>query len=104
MLLLSLEIWVEPLEASHYIQPKASISIFYWLFSVHLFKFSTKFGHSIPPPLSLDGHSVKWSLGALHTTTEGREAVDFHQSNCKNPRVRPLALHTKAKVPKAVAI
>jgi hypothetical protein len=26
-------------------------------------------------------------LGALHTLAEGREAIDFHQSNCKNPRV-----------------
>jgi hypothetical protein len=30
------------------------------------------------------------NLGALHTMAEGREAVDFHQSSCKNPRVRPL--------------
>jgi hypothetical protein len=31
---------------------------------------------------------------------EGREAVDFHQSNCKKPRVRPLdpTLHIMAKV------
>jgi hypothetical protein len=29
-------------------------------------------------------------LGVLHTMAEGWEAVDFHQSNCKQPRGRPL--------------
>jgi hypothetical protein len=39
---------------------KAPLTILYWLFSTHFFGFSTKFGHSIPRPLDLDGHSVKW--------------------------------------------
>ena len=30
-----------------------------YAFSTHLFGLSTKFGHSIPRPLDLDGHSVK---------------------------------------------
>jgi hypothetical protein len=47
-----------PLEASHYAWPKAPLTIFYWLFSTHFFGLSTKFGHSIPRPLDLDGHSV----------------------------------------------
>ena len=30
------------------------------------------------------------NFGALHTMAEGREAVNFHQSNCKKPRVWSL--------------
>jgi hypothetical protein len=41
---------------------------------------------------------------ALHTMAEGREAVDFHQSNCKKPRVRPLDPSHYGQSPKAVAI
>jgi hypothetical protein len=52
-------LWAWPLEASHYTRPKAPLTIFYWLFSAHFFGLSTKFGHSIPQPLDLDGHSVK---------------------------------------------
>ena len=52
-------LWAWPLEASHYARLKAPITIFYWLFSAHFFGLSTKFGHSIPRPLDLDGHSVK---------------------------------------------
>jgi hypothetical protein len=51
-------LWVWPLEASHYARPKAPLTIFYWLFLVHFFDLSTKFGHSIARPLNLDGHSV----------------------------------------------
>jgi hypothetical protein len=29
-------------------------------------------------------------LGPLHTMADGREAVDFHQLDCKKPRIRPL--------------
>ena len=29
-------------------------------------------------------------LGSLHTTAEGREALGFHQSDCKKPRIWPL--------------
>jgi hypothetical protein len=43
-------------------------------------------------------------LGALHTMAEGREAVDFHQSNCKNPRVQPLDPSHYGQSPKAVTI
>ena len=32
------------------------------------------------------------SLGPLHTTAEGQEAVDFHQLDCKKPRIPPLDL------------
>jgi hypothetical protein len=35
---------------------------YYWLFPTHLFGLSTVFGHSIPRPLDLDGHSVKRPL------------------------------------------
>jgi hypothetical protein len=55
-------LWAWPLEASHYAQPKAPLTIFYWLFSAHLFGLLTKFGHSIPRPLDLDGHSVNRPL------------------------------------------
>jgi hypothetical protein len=41
---------------------KAPFTISYWLFSAHFFGLSTKFGHSIPWPLDLDGHSMKWPL------------------------------------------
>jgi hypothetical protein len=30
------------------------------------------------------------ALRALHTMAGGQEAADFHQSNCKKPRVQPL--------------
>jgi hypothetical protein len=30
------------------------------------------------------------NLGPLHTMVEGREAVNFHQSDCKKPRIQPL--------------
>jgi hypothetical protein len=54
-------LWAWPLEASHYARPKAPLTLSYWLlFSAHFFDLSTKFGHSIPRPLDLDGHSVKW--------------------------------------------
>jgi hypothetical protein len=33
-----------------------------YVFSAHFFGLSTKFGHSIPQPLDLDGHSVKRPL------------------------------------------
>jgi hypothetical protein len=49
-----------PLEASHYTRPKTPIPMFYWLLSAHFFRLSTKLGHSIPRPLDLHGHSVKW--------------------------------------------
>jgi hypothetical protein len=55
-------LWTLGLEASHYARPKAPIPIFYWLFSAHFFGLSTKFGHSIPRPLDLDGHSAKRPL------------------------------------------
>jgi hypothetical protein len=45
-------------------------------------------------------HTIAWfwksletafgHVGALHTMAEGQEAVNFHQSNCKKPRVQPL--------------
>jgi hypothetical protein len=54
--------WAWSLEASHYARPKAPIPIFYWLFLAHFFGLSTKFGHSIPRPLDLDGHNVKQPL------------------------------------------
>jgi hypothetical protein len=60
-------LWAWPLEASHYAWPKALLTIFYWLCSTHFFGLSTKFGHSIPRPLDLDGHSVKWPLVVLTT-------------------------------------
>jgi hypothetical protein len=53
-------LWAWPLEASHYAWPKAPLTIFYWLFSAHFFGLSTKFGYSIPHPLNLDAHSVRW--------------------------------------------
>jgi len=34
---------------------------------------------------------------------EGREVVDFHKSNCKKPRVRPLDPSRYGQSPKAVA-
>jgi hypothetical protein len=49
------------------------------------------------PPVGF-GNTI--SLGALHTMTEGREVVDFRQSNCKNPRVQllhPFTLWPKSK-------
>jgi len=53
-----LSVW--PLEASQYVWLKAPLTIFDWLFSTHFLGLSTKFDHSIPRPLDLDGHSVKW--------------------------------------------
>jgi hypothetical protein len=43
-------------------------------------------------------------LGALHTMAEGLHAVDFHQSNCKKPRVRPLDPSRYDQSPKTIAI
>jgi hypothetical protein len=60
-------------EASHYAWPKAPLTIFYWLFSARFFGLLTKFGHSIPRPLDLDGHSMKRpsnSTGSSLTTIE----------------------------------
>jgi hypothetical protein len=48
-----------PLEASQCARPKAPILICYWLFWAYFFGLSTKFAHSIPQPLDLDGYSVK---------------------------------------------
>jgi hypothetical protein len=46
-------------KASHYAQLKAPLTISYgYVFSAHFFGLSTKFGHSTPRPLDLDGHSV----------------------------------------------
>jgi hypothetical protein len=45
-----------------------------------------------------------YALGALHTMAEGREAVDFHESNCEKPRVRPLDPSHYGQSPKAVTI
>jgi hypothetical protein len=42
------------------------------------------------------------NFGALHTMAKGREAVDFHQSNCKNPRVRPLNPSHYSQSPKVI--
>jgi hypothetical protein len=42
-------------------------------------------------------------LGPVHTMAGGREAVDFHQSNCKKSRVRPLDPSHYGQSPKAVA-
>jgi hypothetical protein len=50
------------------------------------------------------GSCVKWPSGVLHTMAEGREVVDFHISNCKKPRVRPLDPSRYGQSPKAVAI
>jgi hypothetical protein len=77
----------------------------YILFAIFnpFFGLSTKFGHSIPQPLNLDGHSVKHPLGALHTMDLGQEAVDFHQLNYKKPRVWPLDPSHYGQSPKAVA-
>jgi hypothetical protein len=55
-------LWAWPLEASHYAWLKAPLTIFYCFFPAHFFGLSTKFGHSIPRPLDLDGHSVKRPL------------------------------------------
>jgi hypothetical protein len=44
-----------------------------------------------------------FNLGALHTMAEGRKAVDFHQSDCKKPRVWPLDPSQYGQSPKAVA-
>jgi hypothetical protein len=55
-------LWAWPLEASHYARAKASLTIFYWLFSAHFFRISTKFGHSTARPLDLDGHNVNRPL------------------------------------------
>jgi hypothetical protein len=41
-------------------------------------------------------------LGPVHTMAEGQEAVDFHQSNCKKPRVRSLDPSHYGQSPKAV--
>jgi hypothetical protein len=41
-------LWAWSLEASHYAQPKTSITILYWLFSTQFFGLSTKFDHPIP--------------------------------------------------------
>jgi hypothetical protein len=41
---------------------------------------------------------------ALHTMAEGRKAVNFHQSYCKKPRVRPLNPSHQGQSPKVVAI
>jgi hypothetical protein len=67
-------LWTWPLEASHYARHKAPLIVFYWLciFSL-LFGLSTRFGHSIPQPLNLDGHSVKRHLGSLHTQANSRD-------------------------------
>jgi hypothetical protein len=84
-------LWVWPLEASHYGRPSgeavglswpkvwsldlafegftlgpakgSTYYIFtYTILLAHFFGLSTKFGHSIPRPLDLDGHSVKRPL------------------------------------------
>jgi hypothetical protein len=57
-------VWTWPLEASHYAQMKAPLTIIYWL-SAHFFGLSTKFGHSIARPLDLDNHSVNRPLDAF---------------------------------------
>jgi hypothetical protein len=59
------------------------LTIFYWLFSGRFFGLSTKFGHSIPEPLDLDGHSVKRPLSSKYdmnvymATLLGGEAHDL---------------------------
>jgi hypothetical protein len=36
---------------------------------------------------------------------EGREAVDFHQSDCKKPRIHPLnPFHNSGQSPKAIVL
>jgi hypothetical protein len=52
-------LWAWPLEASHHTLLETPSLIYYWLFQPIFFELSTKFGHSIPRPLDLDGHSVK---------------------------------------------
>jgi hypothetical protein len=43
--------------------------------------------------------------GPLHTMAQGREAVDFHQSDCaQNQEFALSTLHTKGQSPKAVAL
>jgi hypothetical protein len=45
------------------------------------------------------GSSVKWALGLHHTMAKGHEAVNFHQLDCKKPRIQPLDPYTlEAKV------
>jgi hypothetical protein len=48
-----------------HIMPRQRLHLLYsigYLLSTHLFGLSTKFGHSIPRPLDLDGHNVKHPL------------------------------------------
>ena len=61
-----LGLWTWPLEASHYGRPKAPISIFYYIFQAQAFGLSTSFGHELPRPLDLDGHSVNQPLVHVH--------------------------------------
>ena len=44
------------------------------------------------------------SLGHFCIVAEGREAVGFHQLDCKKPKIQPLDPHTRGPSPKAVAL
>jgi len=56
------------------------------------------------PPPSNFSFTLFWLLWWLHTMAKGQEAVYFHQSHCKKPKIRPLrTFHTKDQSPKAVA-
>jgi hypothetical protein len=50
------------------------------------------------------GKNLLESLGTLHTMAKGQEAVNFYQSNCKKPRVRPLDPSHYAQSPEAIVI
>jgi hypothetical protein len=65
---------------SHYARPKVSILILYWLFLAIFFGLSTKFGHSIPRPLDLDGHSVKRPYD-FFTKARSQKLANFYFDN-----------------------
>jgi hypothetical protein len=39
----------------------------------------------------------RFAPGALHTKAEGQEVVNFHQSYCKKPKVRPRPFTVRPK-------
>jgi hypothetical protein len=54
----------------------------------------------------LYGHEnlATWDLKSLHTMAEGREAVDFHQLDCKKSRFGLWTLPTRGESPNEVVV
>ena len=46
----------------------------------------------------------KFGLDMIGYSNYGREAVDFHQADCKKPKIWPLTLHTIGQSLKAVTL